>query len=223
MTYGIFSNNQQKQIAICSVSGLLVIVSRQGKLLQTYQLRQKDNHFPAHTRDANNQDNAHVIATPISASLSLKSYDEIIIASDEGNIYLYNPHKNQVTKQYATPDQIGFRSSPILFDLNLDQYLDIIVANAQGKIFFIDGKNFQPLIKPYSIGFSMTASPLVSDIKQNGVVDFILAGENGELVFLHLEPITKKKNIFQNSSSLYPQDKGSYHFLINNHNHNHFP
>ena len=206
----------KREIIVATGGGQVFAITSDGKNLNGWPV--KVNYYPGldpkssenHRSSAaftsgsvSPEGHSNVIAAPAIGDLDGDGKQEVVVASYDGGIYVFDAagkvktgfpvmlpvlNNEDVTDKYAFIDE-GVFAAPVLYDLNGDKKLEIIVGAMDQKLYVFthDGKAYDgfPVLlqdqkgikvngKDKLLGGRIISSPAVGDVDGDGVPDIVV-------------------------------------------------
>jgi WD40 repeat protein len=117
-----------------------------------------------------------IISSPAVADLDGDGNLEIVVGSEDRNLYIFDANGNRLVK-YTTNDKII--SSPAIADLEGDEFQEIITASFDGNIYVLN--TFGSRKWSYKIPGKITSSPAVADINGDGTHEIIIGSWDNKI------------------------------------------
>lgn len=135
---------------------------------------------------------ASIISTPAIGNIDFDADLEVVIGSDDGNIYCLNGRTGLVEWAYGTGS--GVRASPALADFDLDGHSEVVVGSMDGNVYFIKGdENSNGAIDTsevtfFSTGDAVYSSAALGDVDADGDIEAVVGSSDSNVYSLDYNP-----------------------------------
>ncbi|MGQ4891474.1 MAG: FG-GAP-like repeat-containing protein [Candidatus Njordarchaeia archaeon] len=116
--------------------------------------------------------NGSVFSTPALSDVDGDGSLEVVVGSDDGNLYALNGENGSLLWVFKTGGAI--RSSPAIGDLNSDGRPEIVFGSYDGNLYALNGENGS-LLWNFSVPGYVDRSPTIADIDKDGSPEVVFA------------------------------------------------
>lgn len=157
----LFRKGVSEHIAFCTTKGKLVILDKEGKLIDSKEVGES------------------VSTSPALGYLNFDNVPDIILTTDSGKVIALDGTDYSELWNYSTGSSIN--GSPVSGYFDVDNRSDPLVVTSSGEVIAISAKGTKLWQSSLNIKVSGTPALLYSP----GSVNVIVAGDNGEIKVLH--------------------------------------
>jgi hypothetical protein len=135
-------------------------------------------------------------SSPVVADVNGDRIPDVLLVSENGNTFVLSAAFGE--DQNSGNIAGSFIATTALYDVTDDDIPELFMLSRDGKLFISDANRLRPELTVDLTGSSkLTASPLLADINNDGLLDIVVASGNGVVTAYSMNRTTAKGKVIQ--------------------------